>query len=87
MPKMPRAAGNRQLAGDPHHLNTGRRVPQWRRRVLTAQDDRERLREIQQKVKLLADSLVLSSPPILALSEEVDRIVNRLMRMDSGRAD
>ncbi|MGE5528494.1 MAG: hypothetical protein ACM3X6_05060 [Patescibacteria group bacterium] len=54
---------------------------------MTAQDDRERLREIQQKVKLLADSLVLSSPPILALSEEVDRIVNRLMRMDSDRAD
>jgi len=52
---------------------------------LPADDDKGRLWELQQKVANLVGSMDLSAPPILAVGEELDAIVNRIMGI-TGRS-
>ncbi len=42
-------------------------------------DIRERLWELQRRIAELAADQPLSSPAILALAEEIDRLINRIM--------
>ncbi len=44
--------------------------------------DRERLWELEGRVKKLALYLPMSAPEILALAEEADTIINRLMGIE-----
>lgn len=56
----------------PGHARNGGCIP-------TGREDQDLLWELQQKVGNLAGAMPLSSPPILALAEELDQIVNRMM--------
>ena len=82
----PPAHIGRQLVRVLLYLTMGRHRPQWREDILPCRDDRERLAEILVRLESLVGSMPLSSPPILTLAEEADRIVNRLMGIpDSSR--
>ncbi|MGE5551092.1 MAG: hypothetical protein ACM3ZC_11270 [Bacteroidota bacterium] len=54
---------------------------------MSDESDRERIWELQQRIKNLAGSMPLSSPPILALAAELDQIVNRLMGIRGAKPD
>lgn len=46
---------------------------------MPAPDDRERLRELQQRLAELAAVMPMTAPAVLDLAVELDRLVNRLM--------